>query len=134
MFNKTLMSSNQFTALNKSTQLLYMYLNLQADDDGIGSPSALREQQMTGHAAVYLGVEGHAALDEIRLLLLPFDADIEIALLRHIADEVAEAFDDGGLPCAVIGGGIECKLHVTFAQDALVTDVGLECIHDFTSF
>lgn len=35
MFNKTLMSSNQFTALNKSTQLLYMYLNLQADDDGI---------------------------------------------------------------------------------------------------
>lgn len=35
MFNKTLMSGNLFTALNKSTQLLYMYLNLQADDDGI---------------------------------------------------------------------------------------------------
>lgn len=35
MFNKTLMSGNLFTALNKSAQLLYMYLNLQADDDGI---------------------------------------------------------------------------------------------------
>ena len=35
MFNKTLMFSDQFTQLPKSAQLLYFYLNLQADDDGI---------------------------------------------------------------------------------------------------
>ncbi len=35
MFNRTLMFSNCFTAMPKNAQLLYFYLNLQADDDGI---------------------------------------------------------------------------------------------------
>ena len=37
MFNRTLLFSNRFTALPKNAQLLYIYLNLQADDDGICS-------------------------------------------------------------------------------------------------
>ena len=35
MFNKTLLLSNQFTALSKNARLLYFFVNLQADDDGI---------------------------------------------------------------------------------------------------
>lgn len=35
MFNKSLMFSNSFTRLSKAAQLLYMYLCLQADDDGL---------------------------------------------------------------------------------------------------
>lgn len=35
MFNKSLIFSNAFTQLSKAAQLLYMYLNLMADDDGI---------------------------------------------------------------------------------------------------
>lgn len=35
MFNKSLMFSNAFSQLSKAAQLLYMFLNLMADDDGI---------------------------------------------------------------------------------------------------
>ena len=47
MFSKTIMGSDTFTDMPASTQILYVHLSLQADDDGfLGNPKKI--QKMTG--------------------------------------------------------------------------------------
>lgn len=81
MFNKVLMFSDLFTRLHHNAKLLYIYINLHADDDGIcGNPQALARLYGCSKSHIQALIDGG--------WLLPFDTG-EVAVAHwHLHNQI----------------------------------------------